>query len=155
MVNFCEMVKSMNSNSLNSINKIFYNWELVWFTCVHLSDNIKRSNKNYKHILYVPKGGMIPASILAYYLNISELYSVDAGLSYNELNELFGIEANGIEEWLLFDDVCDTGETFKKFTMNNKLDTAALVYKDYSNYTPTFVGCTDNRWIVFPWELDR
>ncbi len=63
------------------------------------------------------------------------------------------------EQVLLFDDVADTGQSFK-FTQKHLLKsqvrsitTASLFYKPHSVFKPDYYGFTTSAWIIFPYEV--
>jgi hypoxanthine-guanine phosphoribosyltransferase len=57
-------------------------------------------------------------------------------------------------DYLIVDDVCDTGETFTKLRKRSYVDfnTVVLVNKPWSTYKVNCFGMETNDWVVFPWE---
>ena len=104
--------------------------------------------KPYKGIIAVTRGGLVPAAIVARELDIRLIDTVCV-LSYNQKNKG---EVNVLKEcliaedgkdWLIIDDLVDTGETIK--TIRLKLPNAhyATVYAKPSGreQVDTFITC--------------
>ena len=115
-------------------------WNQVYKWCEELAKQIKPLE--YRTILVVKNGGVIPGSMLAYMLG-ADTYQVYPDMSTCITGHV-----------LLFDDVCDTGETFinlcKKSDCN--FTTACLVNKPWTKYKPDFYACETKDWVVLPWE---
>ena len=118
--------------------------------------------KPYKGIIAVTRGGLVPAAIVARELDIRLIDTVCV-LSYNQKNKgdvnvlkECSIADDG-KEWLIVDDLVDTGETIK--TIRLKLPNAhyATVYAKPSGreQVDTFITeVSQDTWIYFPWDME-
>ena len=118
--------------------------------------------KPHKGIIAVTRGGLVPAAIVARELDIRLIDTVCV-LSYNQKNKG---EVNVLKEcliaedgkdWLIIDDLVDTGETIK--TIRLKLPNAhyATVYAKPSGreQVDTFITeVSQDTWIYFPWDME-
>ena len=118
--------------------------------------------KPYKGIIAVTRGGLVPAAIVARELDIRLIDTVCV-LSYNQKNKgdvnvlkECSIADDG-REWLIVDDLVDTGETIK--TIRLKLPNAhyATVYAKPSGREQVDTYITEvsqDTWIYFPWDME-
>ena len=120
----------------------------------------KLKNREWRGILALTRGGLAPAALLSYHLNILNIDTFCVS-SYNDRtqNKLKIIKEapleSGGEGWLIIDDLSDTGKTIK--LVKNKYPNAhvATLYAKPSGkklpdvYVEEF---DQNCWIVFPWE---
>jgi len=122
-----------------------YRWDDVYGFCQDLVKQIKPIRKKIHTIKAVAMGGIIPAGILSYHLNL-DLKIMD----YPPTDA----DQSGA---LLFDDVCDTGETFEDYVGDDFYKweaTAALVTKPHCRKPPTYTAAVTDYWVIFPWETD-
>jgi hypoxanthine phosphoribosyltransferase len=120
-----------------------YSWDHFHRYCFNLAYEIKQEEslmgRKYKYIYGIPRGGLIPATILSHILEVPVVDWTQLG-------------SKTISEVLVVDDIVDSGGTIKKFEM---YDTATIFYKDkVSDFVPTFFAhyAEEEDWIVFPWE---
>lgn len=123
----------------------------------------QRVNINCDHVIGIGRGGLIPATMLAYKLNkkvttfgISTFNGTkreDAHYIYQEPVIVPG------SKYLIVDDICDSGNTFKIFKNLFKesgaiFEYAALFAKDSSSHFVDHYGISisDDIWVSFPWE---
>ena len=118
--------------------------------------------KPYKGIIAVTRGGLVPAAIVARELDIRLIDTVCV-LSYNQKNKgdvnvlkECSIADDG-KDWLIVDDLVDTGETIK--TIRLKLPNAhyATVYAKPSGREQVDTYITEvsqDTWIYFPWDME-
>lgn len=123
-----------------------------------------------KAILYIERGGMVIAKMLADMMEVKELYGIQI-VAYHSINERTGtyvlphyitLEAGDDEYVLLVDDIADSGKTIKaaldlfskKF---NKIITATLAYKPHSIVKPDIIGKTvpSSTWLIFDYEKNE
>ena len=118
--------------------------------------------KPYKGIIAVTRGGLVPAAIVARELDIRLIDTVCV-LSYNhktkgDVNILKGAsEAGKGEDWLIVDDLVDTGETIKAIRLSLPNAHYATVYAKPSGreQVDTFVTeVSQDTWIYFPWDME-
>ena len=116
----------------------------------------------YKGIIAVTRGGLVPAAIVARELDIRLIDTVCV-LSYNQKNKgdvnilKECAIANDGRDWLIVDDLVDTGETIK--TIRQTLPNAhyATVYAKPSGrkQVDTYVTeVSQDTWIYFPWDME-
>ena len=118
--------------------------------------------KPYKGIIAVTRGGLVPAAIVARELDIRLIDTVCV-LSYNhktkgDVNILKGAaEADKGENWLIVDDLVDTGETIKAIRLSLPNAHYATVYAKPSGreQVDTFITeVSQDTWIYFPWDME-
>lgn len=100
--------------------------------------------KEYKAIYGVPRGGLIPAAMLAYQLDIRRVGST--------------VDVTSIADdypYIVVDDILDTGKTYKQLQKRFPHATFAfLINKGGTTFGgKTFFGTAGNSktWYVFPW----
>ena len=125
----------------------------------------QRVGTDYDYIIGIGRGGLIPATMLAYKLNKKVLaFGVQ---TYNnqiqDTNYYLYQQPNLLpakSKYLVVDDICDSGNTFgifKKLYSENKLHTfeyAALFAKDKSSHMVDYYGLSvsEGIWLDFSWE---
>jgi len=121
--------------------------------------------KNFKGMVCITRGGLVPAAIISRELNIRVIETVCVASYHDYLNQgemavLKGIakdllEANG-EGLLVVDDLTDTGKTALQVrAMLPKAHFAAVYAKPQGVPTiDTFVTeVSQDTWIYFPWDM--
>jgi hypoxanthine phosphoribosyltransferase len=138
--------------------KEYYSWDEIRLLAKIVSDKVIRSKKKYDIILGITNGGIIPARLIAQELNVVHILFIP--VRYKKLipNEMPKLDVT--KEYLVVDDIYDTGNIFSK--VHNALchlhcDYAFLMkrYDSIVENKPTvFTGKILNheKWIVFPWE---
>lgn len=122
--------------------------------------------KDFDCIVGVARGGVIPATLFAYQLNIKDIYftqlsSYDTNNKQSTLYEKVPLTVNNIldKKVLFVDDIADTGHTlnyikqfYSRYTKESKFYTC--IYKEKSTFKPDWYGeIVDNdTWVDFPWE---
>ena len=118
--------------------------------------------KPYKGIIAVTRGGLVPAAIVARELDIRLIDTVCV-LSYNhknkgDVNIIKGAaDATKGEDWLIVDDLVDTGETIKAIRLSLPNAHYATVYAKPSGreQVDTFITeVSQDTWIYFPWDME-
>lgn len=136
-------------------------WEKIHHDCDLLS--AKLESRSFLGILSVTRGGMVPASQIARGLDIKRIETIglssyddqDAKGELDHLKKAHDVQNEG-EGWLVIDDLCDSGNTFKALReLYPKAIFACLYVKDTGKpFTDFYVEeYTHDRWIYFPWEL--
>ena len=121
-------------------------------------------------IIAIGRGGLIPGTLLGYKLNkrvynfgISTYNGATRENDYTVYQDL-SLDDLPASRFIVIDDICDTGNTFKIFTKlyNSDLHLSkhtftyvSLFAKDNSVENVNFYGLSvpDDVWLVFPWEL--
>lgn len=143
------------------LDKVYLTWEDVHEATRHLAGMIrdKYDVSKFKGIIGVARGGWISATILAHELDIKNLRSISLS-SYESDDKRGEIRINEIFEdgdnWLLVDDLVDSGETFKKIREYLPNCTyVTMIAKPDGKSTVDVYACnsSQNCWIDFPWEV--
>ena len=126
----------------------------------------QRVDRDYDFIIGVGRGGLIPATMLAYKLKktvraigiktYDNMSQADDFVLYQSVD----ISKDKQTKVLVVDDICDTGNTFKiikkMFNEHTHLDLefASLFTKDKSSHLVDHYGLSvsDGMWLDFPWE---
>ena len=117
--------------------KKYLNWEYIELAVTTLAHQITASNLRITHIKGIPRGGLIPATMLSHKLGIPMLES-----------DLGRID----EHVLIVDEICDSGKTLEYY-YHCGCPIATIHYKKTASITPNFVfESVDTEWIVYPWE---
>ena len=123
-----------------SMEKFYVTWEEIEELVDILAQQIAQSGIQIEYIFGLQRGGLIPAVMLSHKL----------GIPMTQDPHLPNI--------LIVDDICDSGETFKRwFTFNPEYIFACLHFKPHtSDFNPTFPANKffSDAWIVYPWERE-
>jgi hypoxanthine phosphoribosyltransferase len=127
-------------------------WKSYNLIVKDLVKKIKRSDFVPSLVLYIPKGGAVIGTNLAYVFNC-KIYPIS---EYRK----FEIDLPCFAKVLLVDDISDTGETFNrvikqlKQKLVSEIKTASLLMRKGSKFKPNFVGkvIEHKKYIDFPWE---
>lgn len=128
----------------------------------------KIQDSNYKPdiIISLGRGGMIPTRLLSDSLSVKEIAFLPAsmyiGVKTRNIKPKMGTLTASVfrKNILLVDDILDTGITIDaaieilKRSGASDIKTATLLCKKNANRKPTYfyMNCTENDWIIFPWE---
>jgi xanthine phosphoribosyltransferase len=116
----------------------------------------------FKGIIAVTRGGLVPAAIVARELDIRLIDTVCVQ-SYNEKNKgkvnllKDPSNADAGKNWLIVDDLVDTGETIKAIRLKLPDAHYATVYAKPSGreQVDTFITeVSQDTWIYFPWDME-
>ena len=120
------------------MDKIFLSWKEVEDAVESIAYRIKTSGIQIDSITGLPRGGLIPAVMLSHKLNIPFP-------THERIGNL-----------LVVDDICDSGETLKKYKHEQNIYTATIHHKQSAVYEPTFWYSLvqEKDWIVYPWERE-
>jgi hypoxanthine phosphoribosyltransferase len=116
--------------------EFFYSYEKLDRDTTALAKLLKGFKTRYTGIYTIPRGGYVPAGILAYKVNLPIVNKVTKGT-------------------LIVDDIIDTGKTLSKYKHNDKV---ALVGKPKGmnklNDRLCCIMVPDETWVVFEWARD-
>ena len=120
------------------VEKEVLSWEDIEDWVEKLESHIKEKDLHFSGVYGVPRGGLVPATILSYRLGIPLLLAPT-------------------KDCIIIDDIADSGKTLMHFTLNdtqfNKYFIATIYYSKRSLVTPDFYTREKNdKWIEFPWE---
>jgi xanthine phosphoribosyltransferase len=119
--------------------------------------------KEWKGIIAVTRGGMVPACIVARILDIKliETFCINSYDHKDQGQAKVMKQADVVENegdgWLVIDDLVDTGNTFEVIRKHLPKAHYGCVYAKPAGaaMTDTFVTeVSQNTWINFPWEVD-
>ncbi len=140
--------------------KIFITWEEFHKHSKILCDKIKADGE-YNKIVAISRGGLIPAGILAYELNIRNSQAINIS-SYDEDKQRADQDIEvcsqvGVvdEKTLIVDDLSDTGKTFRilRNIYPNAKYVAVYAKPEGSKMVDIYAQNMPDDWIVFPWDL--
>lgn len=122
-----------------------------------LCEKLKQTGE-YNKIIAISRGGLIPAGIVAYELDIrhSEVINI---VSYDHANQLsstkiFGYSGLADEHTLVIDDLSDTGNSINLLRQRFPKATYAVVYVKPQGLTAPDIYTKEmpDSWLVFPWD---
>lgn len=142
-------------------DKIYLSWEEFHNDVKCLCEKIKQSG-TYDKIVAISRGGLIPAGIVAYELNIrnSSIINIATyiGAEHLKLDEVDMPEYVGKvdENTLIIDDLSDSGQTFRVMRRQFPQGKFVTVYakpkgKDEAEI---FAKEIPDKWVVFPWDKE-
>lgn len=142
--------------------KIYIKWDDFHQHTKKLCQKIKASGE-YNQIIAISRGGLIPAGIIAYELNIRNSQAINISSYDNGYNRRadeqieLAIDAKMVDErTLIVDDLSDSGRTFKilreiypqaKYVTVYAKEKGAPMVDIFSEPMP-------DEWIVFPWDIE-
>jgi GTP cyclohydrolase IA len=129
-------------------SKVHLSWRQVHQAAEHIAGQIDDS---IKYVAGIPRNGWPVAQMIA---SIKSLQSTPhCPEPHEQLPLLYGKITNR-DEWLIVDDLADSGETIKPY-INAGWKTAVLYNKPYTPPLPLEATPeTVDAWIVFPWEKE-
>jgi len=140
--------------------KLYISWEDFHQHTKALAAKIKASGE-YDKIIAVSRGGLVPAGIISYELNIRNTQAINIS-SYDgdKQRDSSAIEVECADfksdkKTLIIDDLSDTGQTFCLLRKMFPLATLASVYTkpQGSKYVDIYAEDIPDAWIVFPWDI--
>lgn len=142
-------------------NKIYIKWDEFHQHVKNLCQKIKASGE-YNKIVAISRGGLIPAGIIAYELNIrnTEAINISSYDNYYERRNDEDIEISGHLEnvdsqTLIVDDLSDSGRTFKILRAIYPQGKYVAVYTKEKGepLVDIYEKKLPDDWIVFPWDI--
>ena len=127
------------------MKKVYLSYHDIHTDCIKLAKIIKKKY-NPKKLVIISKGGLIPGSIIAHYLEIEDINII----SIRNIKEI-----KSLEKIIVVNDLINTGKTaeiIKKNIPNSKL---IVLYKKKSiqkNCDLSLYKFDSNELIVLPWE---
>ena len=127
------------------MKKVYLSYHDIHTDCIKLAKIIKKKY-NPKKLVIISKGGLIPGSIIAHYLEIEDINII----SLRNIKEI-----KSLEKIIFVNDLINTGKTaeiIKKNIPNSKL---IVLYKKKSikkNCDLSLYKFDSNELIVLPWE---
>jgi xanthine phosphoribosyltransferase len=155
----------MSDNAAKAAPKRFLvSWDQFHRDCKALAWRLVEKRDNWKGIIAITRGGLIPAGIVARELEIKTIETIGVS-SYDdqvqrETHVLKNIDealvGNG-EGWLVIDDLVDSGNTARLLRQTLPQAHIATVYAKPAGepLVDTYVTwVSQDTWIYFPWDVD-
>jgi hypoxanthine phosphoribosyltransferase len=152
-------------------DKITLSWDDVDSLTRNVADSLMTSDTGEErdniHLVGVARGGLIPATMLSHITGFP-MTSIHHSNRDADVVGIFGQELSqilsyGTQTVVFVDDICDTGRTndelvelVKEFRPTcDDVEFVCLIEKYLSHFSVDVAGLTitDNRWIVYPWEV--
>lgn len=139
--------------------KIYITWDEFHSDTRTLCAKIKNSG-TYNKIVAVSRGGLLPAGILAYELEIRDnavinMSSYDGQTQRDEKDfEIAGNVGLVDEQTLIVDDLSDSGSTYKKLRPLFPKAKFVTVYAKPQGQSAVDIFAKEipDQWVVFPWD---
>ena len=146
-----------------SVNKQYVNHATV---AAYLGVIVEKMNKDHFNpdvVIGLSRGGLVPGVMLSHFLN-KPFIPFQTALRDHPTWEINKKELSNIESAIVIDDICDTGETFKrlKTEINDEfsgldLRFACLHYNQPCKFPIDWYGTfidkvKQDEWVVYPWE---
>ena len=142
--------------------KIYINWSEFHQDVKDLCKQIKESGE-FDKIIAISRGGLIPAAIIAYELNIRNTETINFS-SYDgnyerrrdEEIEISGHIGNVNEKTLVIDDLSDSGRTYEILRRVYPQAKFVTVYAKAKGapQVDVFAKAMPDEWLVFPWDVE-
>lgn len=143
------------------VEKVHISWDEFHRDVKMLAAKIKASGE-YDKIIAISRGGLLPAGIISYELDIRNTQAVNIS-SYDGDNqrkpEDIKIDILNVgtvdSHTLIIDDLSDTGATFRLLRQMFPQGCFAAVYAKPkgSAYVDIYARDIPDKWIVFPWDI--
>lgn len=142
------------------MTKLYITWDEFHKDCKNLATKIKASG-SYNKIVAVSRGGLLPAGIIAYELDIRNCETINMSSydnTYERRNdediELSANVENVDAQTLIIDDLSDSGRTFRILRGIYPCARYASVYAKAKGRDLVDIYAKDmpDDWIVFPWD---
>ena len=151
---------------MHNRDNIIISYEDIVKHTKNISDRLRASTIEYNYVVGFGRGGLIPATLIAYALDIPilccSLKSYDGNKRSGHFTVFQEIDFSTLipdSNIIVVDDICDTGGTFKffeKLNMKNinRVTYTALFAKEESKHNVhLYSALVSNEWLVFPWEV--
>lgn len=141
-------------------DKVYINWNDFHQDVKDLCAKIKQSGE-YDKIVAISRGGLVPAGIIAYELNIRNTAVINiatyVGAEHLKLDEVDRPESVGKvdEKTLIVDDLADSGQTFRVMRRQFPKGRYVTVYAKEKGKSEVDLYAREvpDEWIVFPWDI--
>lgn len=142
------------------VEKVHISWEEFHQHTKLLAQKI-RAHGTYNKIIAISRGGLLPAGVISYELDIRNTQAINIssydGERQRTIEEIV-IKADigeVDEQTLVIDDLTDTGTTFRLVKQLFPKATLAAVYAKPKGKKDVDIYGADipDKWIVFPWDI--
>jgi xanthine phosphoribosyltransferase len=140
-------------------DKIYISWDEFHQDVKDLCQKIKQSG-TYDKLVAISRGGLLPAGIVAYELNIRQVSVINiatyVGATHLKLDEVDCPEFVGKvdEKTLIVDDLSDSGQTLNVMRRQFPKGKFVTVYAKPKGKDEVDIYARDlpDAWVVFPWD---
>lgn len=143
--------------------RFIVSWDQFHRDCRALAWRLIEKNDQWKGIIAITRGGLIPSGIIARELDIKLIETICIS-SYEEkaqgearVLKNISIDVGDGSGWLVIDDLVDTGNTAKIIRQTMPKAHLATVYAKPAGepLVDTYVTwVSQDTWIYFPWDVD-
>lgn len=144
--------------------RFLVSWDQFHRDCKALAWRLVEKRADWKGIIGITRGGLIPTGLLARELDIKLIESIGIS-SYDDKNQREAVILKNInpdlvgdgEGWLVVDDLVDTGGTAKIIRKMLPKAHFATVYAKPAGepLVDTYITwVSQDTWIYFPWDID-
>ena len=141
--------------------KCYIDWNSFYQDVKLLAQKIKATGE-FNKIIAISRGGLLPAGILAYELDIRNSQAINiSSYDNNERREDDKIELDCNvgevdDHTLIVDDLSDTGRTFRLVRKLYPQARYAAVYSKPKGHGDVDICAKElpDKWIVFPWDIE-
>ena len=136
-------------------DNLYVGWKEIYKICLLMALQI--GERNYKKIVGISRGGLIPGVIISHALDIP-FEPLQWQTRDGDLKDTLSIALKSTEDpndILFVDDICDSGLTIKQIRKVFPESQWAVLYSKKGDMGIDFEGerlYNNTQWIVFPWE---
>ena len=146
-------MKFDGDDNYSDASNIYYTWNEIEDLIKDLGRQMQKINKEYDCILGITNGGIVPARLLARELGVELIQLIPMRNKVLVKSEMPHLCPN--KQYLIVDDIYDTGETYEKVlevTKGFNCDFAFCMSRHDQSCGLASKILNHNRWIIFPWE---
>ena len=141
--------------------KFYISWDEFHHDVKAVCQKIRQKGE-YNKIVAISRGGLIPAGIIAYELDIRQTAVVNVvtyiGEKHKKLDSLVDDTQAGAtdEKTLIIDDLADSGQTMRLLRASFPLATRVVIYTKPKGQgvADIFARELPDKWVVFPWDVE-
>lgn len=139
--------------------KIYVSWDEFHKHAKELAEKIKQY-RSFNKIVAVSRGGLLPAGIIAYELDIRNVQTINMSSYDGEIQRTdseieIAADIGAVDgHTVIIDDLADTGKTFQLLHRLYPQAVMAAVYAkpQGSVFLDIYAQDIPDKWIVFPWD---
>ena len=140
--------------------KIYINWQDFHQHTKSLAQKLKKAG-SFSKIIAISRGGLVPAGILAYELNIRDCNTINIssydGEKQRDISDIsFAVSSDIVDssQVLIIDDLADSGRTFNLLRPYFPSATFACVYAKPKGIASVDLCAQElpDKWVIFPWD---
>jgi xanthine phosphoribosyltransferase len=154
---------SSSAPTSSAPKRFIVSWDQFHRDCRALAWRLIEKNDQWKGIIAITRGGLIPSGIIARELDIKLIETICIS-SYEEKSQGearvlkdISLDVGDGSGWLVIDDLVDTGNTAKIIRQTMPKAHLATVYAKPAGepLVDTYVTwVSQDTWIYFPWDVD-